>query len=102
MRTQVIDGLAYRPSRCPGWAFTRGKGSGGAWRSQYVYHFCRRSQTLGGHISVTIGLQTKNSSDLERAAAGPPDRLPQSLLFVTQWLPRYSRLKSETCGKSDS
>ena len=34
-----------------------------------IYHFCRRSQTLGGHISVTIGLQTKNSSDLERAAA---------------------------------
>ena len=86
MRTQVIDGLAYRPSRCPGWAFTRGKGSGGAWRSQYVYHFCRRSQTLGGHISVTIGIQTKNSSDLERAApaaARSGDRLPQSFLFVT-------------------
>ena len=39
------------------------------WRSQYVYHFCDRSQTLGGHISVTIGLQTKNSADLERGAA---------------------------------
>ena len=34
------------------------------WRSQYVYHFCDRSQTLSGHISITKMIHNKNSSDL--------------------------------------
>ena len=36
-------------------------------RSQYVHHFCDRSQTLSGHISVIIDGPPENSSDLERA-----------------------------------
>ena len=36
-------------------------------RSQYVHHFCDRSQTLSGHISVIVDGPPENSSDLERA-----------------------------------
>ena len=34
------------------------------WRSEYVYHFCDRSQTLSNDISITKMIHNKNSSDL--------------------------------------
>ena len=37
------------------------------WRSQYVYHFCDRSQTSSGHISINKRGALKNSADMERA-----------------------------------
>ena len=34
------------------------------WRSQYVYRFCDRCQTLSDDISITKMIHNKNSSDL--------------------------------------
>ena len=66
-------GQNQKPKRTPIGPLAKG------WRSQYVYHFFPRSQTLSGHISVTIGLQTKSSTEIDRAAAA---RSKSADLFV--------------------
>ena len=62
------------------------------WRSEYVYHFCDRSQTLSNDISITKMIHNKNSSDLSWGT------VPQSIaaeLFVCNpiIIELYSRSK---------
>ena len=47
------------------------EGNARAARSQYVYHFFPTSQTLSGHTSITIGLQTKNSAAIKMGHRAP-------------------------------
>ena len=72
-------------------------------RSQYVYHFCDRSQTSSGHISINERLrgvprETQRIWNWRPA----PDRLPHSFPRYPSHLSRYDRSKFETCHESDT
>ena len=51
------------------------------WRSQYVYHFCDRSQTLNGHISIIKLIHNKSYAAIDRGAA-PRSKTVEFLLWI--------------------
>ena len=58
------------------------------WRSQYVYHFCDRSQTLSGHISINKRGASKNYAAIDRApgARSKSDEFSlRIILFIEIW-----------------
>ena len=63
--------------------------------SQKVPYFLVNSQTLGGHISITIGIPFENSSDLDRG------RRPE--LKSVDWGNMGARgMSGHFCGRSDT
>ena len=68
------------------WARTTDAG----WRSQYVYHFCDRFQTLSGHISMTKMIHNKkNVAAIDRGAAprSKSDEFLSETLLVNELTP---------------